>query len=216
MNGRPAASTHPIWVALVAAYPAVRAGLRALLAGEEGIEVTTEAAELRDLLSETARAIDVIVVDLDPRTTWSAPGEFIDLAPEVGLVLLGPASGESRLLEMAGDRPWAYLLKEAGALELTRAIEAVAAGLVVLQPPLTRRLLAPLPIETSVEGVMVEALTAREHEVLQLVARGFRTRSSPCGWASASTRSSSTSPRSWQSSTPPAAPKPSASAPAVA
>lgn len=159
-------------VALVAAYPAVRAGLRALLAAEERIEVIAEASSLHDLLAEREPGLGVIVVDLDFVGDWGSPDEVLALAPQAGLVLLGPASGDVRLLEVLGDRPWAYLLKEASGPELARAIEAVAGGLVVLQPPLARRLLQPLP-DQALSGSGDDALTAREHQVLQLVAEGM-------------------------------------------
>jgi DNA-binding NarL/FixJ family response regulator len=145
------AESGVVAVALVAAYPSVRAGLRALLAGEDRIEV------------------DGI---------WGTADDLSGLDVAAGLVLLGPAEGETGMVEAFGERPWAYLLKDASGPELARAIEAVASGLVVIQPPLSRRLLDPSarPVAPGVFSRSEpgsEALTAREHEVLQLVAEGL-------------------------------------------
>jgi len=166
-------------VALVAAYPSVRAGLRALLLDEEHIDVVAEVGHLRDLAAETRVEIAVVVIDLDPDGVWGTAGDLFALPAAAGLVLLGPAAGDAQLVEMLGERPWAYLLKDVSGDELARAIEAVASGLVAVQPPLARRLFAPAqnisPVPfTSGGGVTEgEALTAREHEVLQLVAEGL-------------------------------------------
>jgi two-component system, NarL family, nitrate/nitrite response regulator NarL len=172
------AATDAVNVALVAAYPSVRAGLRALLNEDGRISVVAEAASLRDLVSESTDAIAVAVIDLDLDGVWGTPADVGRLSPEVGVVMLGPHPDESGIVDVLGERPWAYLLKDAGASELARAVEAVASGLVVVQPPLAQRLFAPAAqgrapgafagLET--EG---EALTAREHEVLQLVAEGL-------------------------------------------
>ncbi|MGI8550858.1 MAG: LuxR C-terminal-related transcriptional regulator [Dehalococcoidia bacterium] len=161
-------------LAIVAGYPSVRAGLRALLAGEDAIEVSAEAVSLRDLVSGPKDSIDVVLIDLDADGDWGAVQDMLELSPDVGLVLLGPASGEHHLVQVLGERAWAYLLKEAGSGELAGAIIAVAQGLVVLQPPLAARLLNPRPQPIRSEhGTAVESLTAREQEVLQLVAQGL-------------------------------------------
>ena len=176
MHDLRSAAAGTVAVALVAAYPSVRAGLRALLIGEDRIEVVGEAAHLQDLDREAE--VDVAVVDLDLDGIWGTADDLIGLDVAAGLVLLGPADGESGMVERFGERPWAYLLKDVSGAELARAIEAVASGLVVIQPPLSRRLLdpssrpvSPSPFSGSDPGS--EALTAREHEVLQLVAEGL-------------------------------------------
>jgi DNA-binding NarL/FixJ family response regulator len=172
------AATEAVNIALVAAYPSVRAGLRTLLNEDGRIAVVAEAASLRDLVSESIEGIDVVVVDLDLDGVWGSSTDMLRLSPGTGVVMLGPYPDESGIVDELGERPWAYLLKDAGATELARAVEAVASGLVVVQPPLAQRLFAPAARSRSpgafarseTEG---EALTAREHEVLQLVAEGL-------------------------------------------
>jgi DNA-binding NarL/FixJ family response regulator len=163
----------PIRVALVSTYPTVRAGLRALLAAEPELVILSEASTLDDLLSESPEPLDVVVLDLDAPAGWQLGARLQELAADVGIVMLGPDGRGTNPAAAMGDRAWAYLLKEAGQLELTRAVAAVAAGLVVVQPPLLRRLTAPLASIALEEDTAAESLTTRENEVLQLVAQGL-------------------------------------------
>lgn len=147
---------------MVSQYPALRAGLRALLAGE-GHEVVREAAELGELAAELDD-VDVAVVD-------PGEGEPIDAGP-TRLVLLGPAPTAEGLL--AAGRPWAYLPREASGEALAQAVRAVAAGLVAIDPALVSRVLLATPTGRSPDASEAgEDLTAREREVLALVAAGF-------------------------------------------
>jgi DNA-binding NarL/FixJ family response regulator len=166
-----AAGASRVAVAIVSTYPSVRAGLQSLLSEDSRIEVVAEAAGLRDLLVENGRPIEVAVVDLDLDVLLDGPEELEAFPAEVGAVILGPAAADPRLVDLLGERAWAYLLREAGAIELARAVEAVAAGFIVVQPPLAQRLFAAGPRELTTVGE--ETLTPREHEVLQLVAEGL-------------------------------------------
>lgn len=149
-------------LAVVSQCPALRAGLRALLAGE-GLEVVREAAELGELVAGLGD-VDVAVVD-------PADGEAIEAGP-TRLVLLGPAPAAEGLL--AAGRPWAYLPREAGGEALAQAVRAVAAGLVAIDPALASRVLLAAPTGRSPDANKVgEELTAREREVLAFVAAGF-------------------------------------------
>ena len=101
-------------VAVQAAYPSVRAGLRAMLAANPAFELANEAA-------------DVTVADLEEDSSnedW----------PPGPAVLLAASPGELATAVISGDTPRAYLLKEATASELAAAVNAVAQGLVVFDP----------------------------------------------------------------------------------
>lgn len=141
-------------VAVQAAYPSVRAGLRAMLAAAPGLELTFG-------LEDQA---DVTVADLEEGATeeeW----------PSGPSVLLVASAVEFAQMRITGDTPRAYLLKEATADELAAAVTAVARGLVVFDPALAT-LMANRPHE---QPLLLEGtkLSDREVEVLGLVASGL-------------------------------------------
>jgi S1-C subfamily serine protease/DNA-binding NarL/FixJ family response regulator len=184
-----AAAATMIRVLIVAAYASVRAGLQALLAEAEECAVVgavSGSAELERLLPD-ARP-DVVLLD-DNEGDGARVLDLI-LASETGLVVLGDSPrGYQRLagLPLPG---WAYLLKEADGLEIAGAVRAVAVGLVALDRGLAPLLAAgaPLPPSASLREagrppdlasappLPDEVLTARELEVLQLMAAGLQNR----------------------------------------
>lgn len=167
-----------IRVLIVAAYASVRAGLHALLAEADGLGVlgaVSGSEELASLLPE-ARP-DVVLFDAvegeDERVVALLSG------CETALVMLGEQREGYQMLSGVALPGWAYLLKEADGAEIAAAIHAAAAGLVAFD-----RSLAPiattsplvrtgLPADSPLPD---EALTAREREVLQLMAEGLPNR----------------------------------------
>src|SRR5437879_13350136 len=94
-----------------------------------------------------------------------------------GLVVLGDHRSGYQRLASRSLSGWAYLVKEAEGAEIAGAVRAAAAGLVALDRSLAPLLAAATPLAqtggfatTSMAG---EALTAREREVLQLMAQGL-------------------------------------------
>ncbi len=160
-----------IRVLIVAAYASVRAGLDSLLAGAADIEVVGGAsgsAEAERLLPD-ARPDVVLADDLpDDRARLLALLADGGVAP----VLLGAARDGFRALADAPLPGWGYLLKEADGAEIAGAVRAAAAGLIVLDRSLTPWAAAPAGAE---DGAFApgDALTAREREVLALMARGL-------------------------------------------
>ena len=160
-----------IRVLIVAAYASVRAGLESLLAGAEGIEVVAAAsgsAEAERLLPD-ARPDVVLADDLpDDRARLLA----VLAGGGAALVLLGTARGGFDALASATLPGWGCLLPEADGAEIAAAVRAAAAGLVVLDRSLAPWATASLGVEISGE-TPGEGLTAREREVLALMARGL-------------------------------------------
>lgn len=165
-------------VLIVAPYASVRAGLQALLADradgplpEEPIGAISGSAELERLLPD-ARP-DVVLLD----DTAGEGAQVVELLAggETGLVLLAEGGHPIATLAGASLPGWACLLKEADAEAIAAAVRAVAAGLIVLDPSL-----APRPTASPALGHTAllpdERLTAREREVLRLVADGLQNR----------------------------------------
>jgi DNA-binding NarL/FixJ family response regulator len=167
-------------VLVISSLPAVRAGLRALIGEAPGLQVVGAIAPEEGAPASIEAAFDVAVVDppagLDATELPALDGAAAEEhGGKPGLVVLGPLTGDDRLpLELTG-RPWAYLPRQTAAEPLIAAIRAVAAGLTVIDPSVGAHLLAraapgprdPLPAGESLD------LTAREREVLALVAEGL-------------------------------------------
>ncbi|HEV8639032.1 MAG TPA: response regulator transcription factor [Chloroflexota bacterium] len=161
-------------VAVVAPYPALRAGLRAMLAAE-GLAVVREAASLDHLVGAVADApFDLAVVDPGPGAEVDGLTDALGDAPSLRLLVLGPVTGAERLPAALDDRPWGYVPRESDGEALAAAARAVAAGLVAIEPRLAGRLVQPrtAPSPPDRDG-SVEELSPRERQVLELVARGL-------------------------------------------
>lgn len=160
-------------VLVVAAYPLVRAGLRAVVASADDLEVVAEAASLVEAADQLAASgATVLLADLGALP----PEELAELTalarelPEVALVLLVPPGRERGLPPPTRGR-MAYLSREAAAEPIVAAIRAAALGLAVLEPAAVPGLLAGVPRPAPDAGA--EPLTARELEVLALLAQGL-------------------------------------------
>ncbi|HET6946469.1 MAG TPA: response regulator transcription factor [bacterium] len=147
-------------VVVIAEDPALRHRLRELLAEHPDYPVIGE-GDVEEAAVE--RAADVIVWDLgrDPvdlrRQIAAIP------AGDIPLLLIGPGAGMADALA-AGAR--GYLAVEPDGRRLAAALQAVAHGLLVTDP-------AAAETPEADEFTAVETLTAREHDVLQLLAEGL-------------------------------------------
>ncbi|HLZ72180.1 MAG TPA: response regulator transcription factor [Dehalococcoidia bacterium] len=166
-----AAAGEPIGVGVVSPYPSVRAGLRVLLHADAGLEVLSEASSLESL---AAARLDVLVADLPALEVLEWFGPEVEEHTAAAVVLLGPAPDDARVLARLAPRPWGYLPREVDAAELVMAVRTVHAGLSVLHPALAPGLFLPaVGVRSAPAGEGVEELTARELEVLALLAEGI-------------------------------------------
>ncbi len=173
----------PIHVYAIAPSQAMRAGLRSLLSADASLEVMGEASSLSAIPVFSWREIDVMVdasVEHNLAATLSElqaglPGS----EPLPALLLLGDEVQSSRAMADLPVRAWGVLPVDVSADELAAAVHALYEGLVVAAPHLFKRLLAnrsqvgeALSFDPDRQA-LVEALTARETEVLQLLAQGL-------------------------------------------
>jgi len=170
-----------IKVLLADDQPLVRAGLAMLLSAEPDIEIVAEADDGRAAV-EKAVALRPDVVLMDVRM----PG--MDGVEATTAILAADTAGEVRVLILTtyhvGEAVYAalragasgFLLKDAAPDELVAAIRAVAAGEAWLDPAVARGLLnefAARPDWHRRTGAELGQLTARETEVLVLIAHGL-------------------------------------------
>jgi DNA-binding NarL/FixJ family response regulator len=167
-------------VALADDAAVLREGLARVLA-DAGIEVTAQVGTADELLEAVDELQpDVAVVDIRMPPTWSDEGlsvaaEIHRRFPQVGVLVLSQyveAEYALRLLDEESERT-GYLLKERmlDVQDLVGALERVAAGETVVDPALVSRLLG-----RAREHSPLDRLTAREREVLSLMAEGLTDR----------------------------------------
>lgn len=157
-------------VLVVAGYPAVRAGLRAMLDGLDGIEVTGEAG-LQAFAATLTEPADVLVADLGDDAE-SLLGALALAAPGIPAVFLADSPEDYRGLAPAAG-PRAYLLREASAEEIAGAVLAVERGLVVYAPAVAAEITESHALPRPGDGDRWEPLTERELGVLELLAAGL-------------------------------------------
>lgn len=159
-----------IRVLIVDDHAVVRQGLRLLLDAQAGIEVVGEAAD-GAMAVQLARSLkpDVVLMDLimPGMSGIEATRQVLGLA-DAPAVLVLTSSLEDRLIKDALQAgATGYILKTSRAAEMLDALERVARGLSVLDPAVTQIVMQQVRGEDP-----LDALTAREREVFDLLARG--------------------------------------------
>jgi DNA-binding NarL/FixJ family response regulator len=156
----------------------MRAGLRGVLASDEGIELVGEADDGRQaayrtrLLKPDVVLMDVRMPDLDG---ISATRELLAAFPEVKVVILTTFEQDDYIFGALSAGASGFLLKRTRPEELIAAIHTIAAGDSLLSPSVTSRVIeqmAGMPSPDSERDPRLQELTARETEVLEQVARG--------------------------------------------
>ena len=158
-----------IRILVVDDHPVVRSGVVSLLATQSDFEVVGEADNGDGAVAMADRCVpDLVVMDLRMplRSGVDALTEIIARHPRMRVVVLTIYNSDSDILRAIEAGAVGYLLKDVPHEELFRALRAVARGERYLAPSVGERLLArwPRPSRT--------ALTSRELEVLDRVARG--------------------------------------------
>ncbi|OLE27460.1 MAG: DNA-binding response regulator [Actinobacteria bacterium 13_1_20CM_3_71_11] len=166
--------TAPLRVLLVDDHPIVRDGLRWLLDSAGGLKVVGEAGD-----GETAVRLaadlrpDVVLMDLAmPGLDGVEATRRVKAAsPETAVLVLTMSDSDASLVAAVTAGASGYVLKGASQEDLLRATRAVAQGEATFGAGVARRLLALVKAAHPGGGVFPE-LTAREREVLVLMARG--------------------------------------------
>src|SRR5690242_1665963 len=157
----------------------MRAGLRAVISSDATIEVVGEAENGRVAVDRVRRLqpdvvlMDVRMPDLDG---IAATREVLAASPKVKVVILTTFEQDDYIFGALNAGASGFLLKRAGPEELLAAIHSVAAGDSLLSPSVTRTVIdqmARQPAPQIGPNRLLDALTPREREVLELVACGL-------------------------------------------
>ena len=167
-----------IGILLVDDHPLVRAGIRTLIEKLPEVEVTGEAADGREALRMIREhQPDIVLMDiampglngLDATARISA--EF----PGVLVVVLSMYTDQEYVRQAIKAGAAGYLVKGSAAAELESAITTVARGEKYFTPLASRHMLEDHPGQ-SVGRTLIERLTSRQREILQLIAERHNTK----------------------------------------
>ena len=154
----------------------VRAGLRAMLSGQRGLEVVGEAANGREALALCRRLqpelalLDVRMPEQDGLATCRAIKQE---CPATSVILVTMHEQPEYLLEALKAGAAGYVLKDISQRDLVAAVQDVLRGESILNKELIIRLLGRLAGQTpSQENLLPGRLSPREREVLHLLTQG--------------------------------------------
>jgi DNA-binding NarL/FixJ family response regulator len=157
----------------------VRTGLRTILDAQEDIEVVGEAEDGEQAVKGAHRLRpDVVVMDVRmPRMDGlEATRRIVSESKQPPRVLvLTTFDLDEYVYEALRAGASGFLLKGAPTDQMIEAVRVVASGDAMISPSVTRRLIdefARRPVSGAAVPCELNELTAREHEVLELVARG--------------------------------------------
>ena len=157
----------------------MRAGLKSVLSSDDALRVVGEAGDGRAAveraleLSPDVVLMDVRMPDLDG---IAATREVLGVSPDAKVVILTTFEQDDYIFGALGAGASGFLLKRTRPEELIAGIHTVAAGDSLLSPSVTRRVIdrmARQPTADTSAAERVEALTPRERDVLELIARGL-------------------------------------------
>ena len=171
----------------------VREGFAAVLAAQPGLVVVGQAADGAEAVRQTRQlAPDIVLMDVrmpvmdglaaTRQILGTSTGTGADAGSASGprlprVLMLTTFDLDDYVYEALRAGASGFLLKDAPAAELIRAVQVVAAGDALLAPSVTRRLIADFVVRPRPgaprPAVTLGSLTPRETEVLGLIARGL-------------------------------------------
>lgn len=170
-----ASGDEVIRVVLADDHPIYRDGLAALLGSVDGIEVVGTAstgAEAVDAVAEHEPDVVVMDVSMPVMNGIDATRAVTAAHPHVGVVVVTMSEDDATVFAAMQAGARGYLLKGANQAEIVRAITAVARGEAIFGPALARRIAEFFSATAPAAETAFPQLTAREREILDLVAAG--------------------------------------------
>jgi DNA-binding NarL/FixJ family response regulator len=160
----------------------MRAGLVELLTVDPDIEIIGQAATGRDAVEQARQlAPDVVLMDvrMPDLDGIGATRGLARVAPAVRVLILTTFEQDDYIFGALRAGASGFLLKRTRPEELIAAVHTIADGDALLSPSVTRRVIdrmAQQPTPELADRAKLDGLTAREREVLELIARGLSNR----------------------------------------
>ncbi len=156
----------------------VRAGFKVILAAEPDIDVVGEAADGNEAV-RLARALapDVVLMDIRmPAKDGLTAAREVIAGCDSKVLILTTFDADEYVYEALRTGASGFLLKDAPPDQLIGAVRSVASGNALIDPVITRRLISRFAHAVrppALQPAQLKELTARELDVLRLVARGL-------------------------------------------
>ncbi len=158
----------------------VRAGIRSLIEGIEGTAVVAEADNGREALAlARTHKPDLVIMDITMKELngIEATAQIRQELPGTRVLILSMHSGEEFVTRAMKAGAQGYLVKDSAPLELRMALEAIARGEVYLSPRISKHVVdGMLHRPAAPEDISLDQLTARQREILQMIAEGKSTK----------------------------------------
>lgn len=167
----------PVRVLLADDHAIVRKGIRDFIEDDPGLTVVAEASNGADAFRLAAEHMpDVAVLDIQmPQMTGvDATREIKAQLPGVRVLVLTAYEDDPYIFALLRAGADGYILKNADADEIVRAVKSVAQGGKVLDPAVAGKVLAQMSTgKPAAANEQVEPLSEREIEVLRLASQGL-------------------------------------------
>jgi DNA-binding NarL/FixJ family response regulator len=173
-------SAKPIRIVLADDHPIVRAGVREALKEVPDVQVVGEASDGREaveLVKSTQPDVVFMDISMPILNGLEATERIVKAFPKARVIILSRHDNAEYYWRALRVGASGYLLKKAVMAELKSAVQRVAGGEIYLSREIANRLRGKLPLqELAQTRSPVEKLTARQREVLQLIAEGQTTK----------------------------------------
>jgi NarL family two-component system response regulator LiaR len=157
-------------------HPLVREALHRTLAGEDDIEVVSEAGDGEEavkLVSELKPNLVVMDIVMPKLNGIEATRKIKEIAPDTAILILTAYDDDEYVLGLLDAGAAGYLLKSARGRDLVGAIRTIRSGESVLHPKIIAKLLKRATVAPAEEHKASDLLSERESEVLKLVTSGM-------------------------------------------
>jgi DNA-binding NarL/FixJ family response regulator len=166
---------NPLRLLLVDDHQVVRMGLKLLLEDMQDIKVVAEAGSAAEAIAACEQyQPDVVIMDirLPGQSGIDACRIITERWPNTQVIMLTSYANDDLIADAIRAGAVGYVLKQVGTDELKRALEAIRQGQALLDPTITRRVLAIMRQQSGQVRDPFGELTNREVAVLRLLAQG--------------------------------------------
>jgi DNA-binding NarL/FixJ family response regulator len=166
-------NAQPIRILIADDHEIVREGLRNLFSGEPGLKIVAEARDGEEAVRAAARCRpDVALMDLVMPSVdgIEATRRMREVSPGTRILVLTSFAGDRQVQDALKAGAIGYVLKDVLRQDLLDAIRSVHEGRPWLHPEAQRRLIRTVSPDRAAQAL--EQLTARERDVLVLIAQG--------------------------------------------